>query len=689
MRRLMHEAESEYERLVAKAGRVGKLVGAIAEKGSLSQRVSALVVQLAAPGQFVYRLEQLEQLTNIAKEKSRRSQEAAGAALRDLYLGGAIPRDRKLLNFMEQSFARLPEVGTPERSLVLSYWYLEHFVKKYYGELVDIIRQGAMQDGLPIHRKFFINLAVTLLKAIPEQEIQLLEIMVNKLGDTTRHLAVLAFHLLARLLPEHPVMQEAIVREVEHLIFQKNRSTPNGTYFGVLLLGKVRVSQHNQKLVKHLMKIYFDLFELLIKKGDVESAAMRPLLQGLRIVLWKSPDSQRLEAIRTHQAELFTLAASATFVCRVLALSLLFYAVECKDEALTTRFYNSLYRLLAAPQDEMPSTKHGLTVFFTLVFKAIRATTDNETVCGLIHRLVQGCCLYNSKPGLPAAALVMLKEVASTNPVVARLATTAYADLRSMAIKERDAAGNTDPRRTDEYTPGVRTVSCSGGTFEPLWTLGPLMNHFHPAVVELATCVAQDAPVRAASDPLESFTVGHFLDSFVDEKPKAKLKAQLRGKVKASLRRFTNQLRTLPPSEVELHEVFARRFFVEKHKRDKLALTVQREIQALNKHRASITFEDSAIPEDDEEEVAADDDIDGFDPTKGTIKTAADVEDVTHFAAMLEDKEDLKAKGKKKKKGKKGRKSNDDSSDDEPPVKRRRSSAVKKPGNLGKKPRKS
>jgi len=69
-----------------------------------------------------------------------------------------------------------------------------------------------------------ITVIFDLLCAKPEQEKNLLALVVNKLGDTEKKLASKASYLLAQVLLKHPNMKLVVIKEIEQLLFRQNVS---------------------------------------------------------------------------------------------------------------------------------------------------------------------------------------------------------------------------------------------------------------------------------------------------------------------------------------------------------------------------------------------------------------------------------------------------------------------------------
>lgn len=81
-------------------------------------------------------------------------------------------------------------------------------------------------DPLAYVRTQALSLTYTLLRDKPEQEHNLLRLLVNKLGDSEKSICSRASYHLLQLLQAHPSMKGVVVREMTSLILRPNIATP-------------------------------------------------------------------------------------------------------------------------------------------------------------------------------------------------------------------------------------------------------------------------------------------------------------------------------------------------------------------------------------------------------------------------------------------------------------------------------
>ena len=127
-----------------------------------------------------------------------------------------------------------------------------------------------------------------LLISKPEQEHNLLCLLVNKLGDSERSVASKAsYHLLA-VLQAHPQMKGIIVREVAALILKAPTSTTTAAsnpasshkppqhaaswnaharYFAVITFNQIVLSKGDKEVASKLIDVYLELFKGVTSEG--------------------------------------------------------------------------------------------------------------------------------------------------------------------------------------------------------------------------------------------------------------------------------------------------------------------------------------------------------------------------------------------------------------------------------------
>ncbi|KAG2347313.1 CBF-domain-containing protein [Suillus weaverae] len=193
----------------------------ILHSGTLSDRLSALT--LLVQSSPLHNTKALETLKGMAERgKGKGGREESLKALRcilDWWVGGGAP-NRKLKYFRDQP---LSHQGVKDDHVLI--WYFEDWLKKYFFSILQILEVLSI-DPLAYVRTQALSLTYTLLRDKPEQEHNLLRLLVNKLGDSEKSICSRASYHLLQLLQAHPSMKGVVVREMTSLILRPSIATP-------------------------------------------------------------------------------------------------------------------------------------------------------------------------------------------------------------------------------------------------------------------------------------------------------------------------------------------------------------------------------------------------------------------------------------------------------------------------------
>ncbi|KAJ7677224.1 CBF/Mak21 family-domain-containing protein [Mycena rosella] len=272
----------------------------IIQSGTLSDRLSALT--LLVQSSPLHNTKALETLKGMAERgKGKGGREESLKALRcvvDWWVGGGAP-DRKLKYMRDQP---LSHPSVTDQHLLL--WYFEDWLKKYFFSILQILETLSL-DPLSYVRTQALTLIFTLLRDKPEQEQNLLRLLVNKLGDTEKSICSRASHHLLQLLQSHPSMKAVIVREIialvlrppapppppaptvaKHIRFtddpkpkskpkpEDKRTTGNvhARYYATITFNQIVLSPGDRDVALQLIDVYFELFKELLGEGNVPGA---------------------------------------------------------------------------------------------------------------------------------------------------------------------------------------------------------------------------------------------------------------------------------------------------------------------------------------------------------------------------------------------------------------------------------
>lgn len=265
-----------------------KFLSTIMASGTLEDKVSALT--LLVQESPLHTMKAFENLLGLARKKSRNAALMALGALKDLMGQGVVlPPDRKLRAFAKQpglisslqgkssnwtTGEKLP--GAIQKIHLIS-WAYEDWLKRTYFEMLKVI-EGWCNDEVEYARGRAVTFVWELLKEKPEQEENLLRLLINKLGDTDKKIASRASYLLLQLQVTHPLMKSVIINAVESdLLFRPGQSA-HAKYYAIITLNQTVLSVREQEVANKLLEIYFSLFVGLLKKPkDKEGAVEKKL----------------------------------------------------------------------------------------------------------------------------------------------------------------------------------------------------------------------------------------------------------------------------------------------------------------------------------------------------------------------------------------------------------------------------
>lgn len=337
-----------------------KWMNEVIKTGTLSDKVAALALKVQASP--LHELETLDILIAMALKKEQRISQLALEALKDLLIHNLLP-DRKLIPFKEQT---LDDDALTLRSGLLM-WY-EDALATRVGRILDALDNG-LKATVDYFKKLCMTLCLDLLTNKPEQELRLLVMLINKLGDNVGGACTKASQLLKTLLHSHPAMKVVVVKEVRQFIFRTNLSS-KALYNGIIFLNQIYLVPGDSEAAELLVETYIGLFEKMVAGNDSSSRLLAAVLNGINR---SYPFLKDKRALQKHVDSLFRIVHVATFAASTQALLLIsFLALGSDSNAsggdkkkkkqqssegeqevvrdITDRYYRALYDKLQSDQ---------------------------------------------------------------------------------------------------------------------------------------------------------------------------------------------------------------------------------------------------------------------------------------------------------------------------------------------------
>ncbi|KAK0104742.1 hypothetical protein ONS95_005012 [Cadophora gregata] len=552
-----------------------RFLSTIMASGTLSDKVSALT--LVVQESPVHTTKSFESLLSLAKKKSRGQAVTALGALKDLLgMGVVLPADRRLRSFTGQPGL----IGTLQEDTITSWtvgqqlpgsitkpqlisWAYEDWLKEMYFDMLKVL-EGWCNDELEYARLQAVTFVYELLKEKPEQEANLLRLLVNKLGDPDKKIASRTSYLLLQLQTSHPLMKPIILRSIESELILRPGQSLHAKYYAINTLNQTILSGKEEEVARMLLGVYFELFVSLLKKPEPK-AVVGPLMnrkgqvQGGGAPMGKKAKmkaekeeeakltseettEKMISAVLTgvnrafpfsksddgslegHMDTLFKITHSSNFNTSVQALMLIEQLATSKHLAVD-RFYRTLYESLLDPR-LVTSSKHAL--YLNLLFRALRADLNIKRVKAFVKRMLQIVTLH--QPPFICGVLFLIKELEATFPGVKTLLSDpeesdetedevfhdAPKDEPVLDIKDSDGQS----RPSVQYDGRKRDPEYCNADKSCLWELVPFLVHFHPSVSLFASRLLNDEKMPPKPD-LVSHTLTNFLDRFVYRNAKA------------------------------------------------------------------------------------------------------------------------------------------------------------------------
>ncbi|KAH6602664.1 hypothetical protein BASA61_000891 [Batrachochytrium salamandrivorans] len=463
-------AKSLWEEEMRKFDKVKQSTGSRADKdfistilksGTTTDKISALTLLIQEAPLHKFALLNDHLIHGMARKKSRREAMLTIDSIKDLFLNSILP-DRKLKYFVDRPvFSK----NVTRKHLIL--WVFEDSLKKAYFSFIQLIEELA-KDPLSHVKNKMMACVFDLLATKPEEEQNLLLLLVNKLGDLDKKLASKSVHLLSQLVLRHPAMKIVIIKEIERLLFRSNIAE-RAQYYAVTFLNQIVLThgEADTKAANLLIDVYFKLFESLVHKIRLkeDTAAVKPgngkpvkksknsryrkqdkhskhgkknskatggssttalpsseAGDGLKSV--DGVDSKMMAALLTgvnrafpfakldsevfelHLNTLFKITHIATFNTCIQSLTLIFQ-VQSSRQMVSDRFYRALYDTLL---DQRLFEASKQSMYLNLLFKALRADDAMNRVRSFVKRLVQIC--FRAQVPLICGSLFLVSELA-------------------------------------------------------------------------------------------------------------------------------------------------------------------------------------------------------------------------------------------------------------------------------------
>ena len=579
---LLEKENATYSKSNRSATSAHQFYSTIMSTGTLSDKISALT--LSVQESPIHNMKALDSLVDLASKRSRGQAVEVLGALKDLFgPGNLLPSERKLRTFASQpalcdafdptDFHWTPGDPLPKdvREAHLVSWAYEDWLKATFFEVLKIIETWC-NDEVVFARGKAVDYVFQLLKEKPEQEANLLRLLVNKLGDSDKKIASKASFNILQLEATHPVMKPTVIAAIESDVLFRPGQSSHAKYYASITLNQTVLSGREGDVARKLLDIYFGLFIKLLekpkekktaaarvngisinRKGEVQGGggsagkkARKRLAENEKATTADEDLREKMlsavltgvnraipftdttnELFERHLDTLFKVTHSSNFNTSIQALMLI-QQLNGSHQGSIDRFYRTLYESLL---DSRLLTSSKQALYLNLLFRAMRSDLNVKRVKAFAKRLLQVVAMH--QPSFTCGTLYLLRELEG---VFANLETfidqvevdsDEEEDFRDVQERLPNATipdGEPIPRKTNKlaskYDGRKRDPEYSNADRSTLWEVTPFLQHYHPSVSLFATRLLTHSEMPPKPD-LSLNTLIHFLDRFVYRNPKA------------------------------------------------------------------------------------------------------------------------------------------------------------------------
>ncbi|XP_021702613.1 CCAAT/enhancer-binding protein zeta [Aedes aegypti] len=503
------------------------------EKGTSRDRANsgALLVQTNQ----LCNLQALETVVGMVKLSNKGHLDVV-EVLSELMLNSVMPYDRKLISIplrgADWKNVKKQELEKSLRDKIYAYWHFEDALRDVYFTFLNNL-SAIIQTGQDNSKMKIIQYASKLFTMIPEKEAYLLSMLVNKLGDPSKKVAVKALYHLTEVVKKHSAMCPVIVTETEKLLFRNNIST-SAQHYSLSFLASIS-SFGDFSSCEKMINICFSFFKILTDKGEINCKTMQAILTCLRkaignvkrdvdIANFVKPEVLNTVYRMIHLADI-------SIACQ--GLSLLLEITESKGVE-QNRFYNALYRKLLDPQLGTVGPRIS-NIFFYIIHRAIQNDPIPERAQAFVKRLLQ--VAFNFPPAKVCGVLIIVSKVLRKRKHLHLdgQSPTENEDAveQPVVLENGEQQQNEDDdedkkptikkecnRKVTQYDPFHRAAEYAGAKYTIKYELTRYLEYFHPTVKSFVQSILTNSPLSYYGDPLRDFSLGHFLDRFAFKNPK-------------------------------------------------------------------------------------------------------------------------------------------------------------------------
>ena len=377
-----------------------RLAQQLQRSGTLNDKVSALMLQVnkSFRPQTYCNFEAIDSLLAIAHKKSRFHSQAALEALSELFTDLILPHTPL------RSFA--PETEASEADLV----YFESEVKRRYSQFIEVLKQHA-QDAVEHHKKLAIRMLCELALKKAEQREQVLEAVVNKLGDAVTAVPTSVILECNSLVRRRRQLIPQLLTVVTRFMLRKNNG-PDALFYSVVLLNSIKLRPGEDESISLVLRLYLQVFPQLVQQHSKKGHKLIALvLKHINKLYPLYADKQALHsAFFAEEVQALYRLTHFTANHNVQLHSLRFiFNVSKAAGFVPDRFYRALYEFVMPRLSITGLSYESLTLLINTLFQALKEDHQLTRVRAFVKRLLQVCLI--SEPQVILGLLLLVSEL--------------------------------------------------------------------------------------------------------------------------------------------------------------------------------------------------------------------------------------------------------------------------------------
>lgn len=487
------------------------------KSGTFSDQLGTLSILITdSPMHY---LKQLQTLLGKCEVKNRESASKALEVMKDLLVSHVLP-DRRLKAFKEQDLT----LDAGPASLIA--WAYEDWLKNFFFKLLQMMER-LLSDSVEQIRMRVLYAIFGFFESKPEQELNLLRLALNKLGDPSGKVASKVKKLLMDVFVVHPNMKPVVASVISETI---DRSPDYNTrYYAIDTLSEFILSAKYPDLANQLIYIYLNLFERLLREWETKSDTREEkagkerrrnkkrgkkggLVQEAKAVSQvEEEQNARLvakiftglnrafpfsqiepSAFNKYMNTLYKMSHSPNCSTYIEALSFIFQLAKAQQGQGLDRYFKALYASLLDPRLYQASK---ISKYLHLLLKSVAMDTCTERSMAFAKRVCQTACQW-PEIGAVASLVHILNFIPGSTEL-----------LSSAPREEEYEMKNQEPKFAKAQT-------------SKLWELIPLLNHYHPTVTLYAQNLLNEPKQSLDMPDIEQYTVNSFLYKWSYKKPR-------------------------------------------------------------------------------------------------------------------------------------------------------------------------